>query len=720
MKILVIGGNGQLGSALMKVLKDDFDVYGTFIDGDRSNLVHLDITDENNVKKVLNDIKPDVVINTAALTNVDQCEEKKEIAKKINVDGNRNLNNWCIKNNSKLVFISSYYVFEGINSWYSEADKVLALNVYSKTKIDSEIITLKNSKNLVIRTSKIYSWGLDDRNFIARVINNLKENKEFITTNDQYNNPISAEDCAICIKKLIETNATGIYNVGGPDYYNNIELASVAADVFKLDKKLIIGKSTEEFNAAALRPKKCGLIIKKLYDKTRFRPKSVRQNLMEWNNMKTKEELEKEILDKVQEYHDVAHKNKTFFPGVTKLNYSGRVYDEKEMKAMTKSLLEFTLTYGKNAVQFEKEFAKFNDVKYAVLTNSGSSANLLAVSALCSYKIKNHLKPGDEVITPACTFPTTLNPIIQNNLVPVFLDVELGTYNMDLRNLEKAYSPKTKAVMVPHTLGNPNNMDKLTEFCKKHDLFLIEDCCDALDSTYDNKKMGTFGNVATVSFFPPHHMTMGEGGLVMMNNPMLNVVVKSIRDWGRACWCEPGKSNTCGKRFEYEIAGMKYDHKYIYDHIGYNLKPLDLQAAMGLEQLKKVPSFTKKRKENFKILYDFFKDYEKWFILPRAEEKADPSWFAFTLTVKDTAPFEKLELVKHLEDNMIETRPLFAGNILEHPGYKNANFEYRIVGEIKNSNKILKDTFFVGVYPGIDEKRMNFMINTFKEFLTRY
>lgn len=720
MKILVIGGNGQLGSALMQVLEIYHDVIGTKLIGEEKNLIQLDITEKNKVKQILDEISPDIVINTAALTHVDRCETEKELAEKINIKGNTNLAEWCFLNNKKLVFISSYYVFDGKNTWYSEEDKVNPLNVYSETKINSETITLKNPNNIIIRTSKIYSFGKDNRNFIARVIDDLKQKKEFITTNDQYNNPLSSHDCALCIKKLIDENASGIYNVGGPDYYNNVELASVAADVFKLDKKLIIGKSTEEFKADALRPKKCGLIVKKLFDKTGFTPKSVKENLIEWNNMKTKEELEIEILDKIQEYHDVVHKDKTFFPGVSKLNYAGRVFDAEEMKAMTKSLLDFTLTYGKYGIEFEKQFAKFNNKKYSVLTNSGSSANLLAVTSLCSYKIKNHLKPGDEVITPVCTFPTTLNPIIQNNLVPVFLDVELGTYNMDLTNLEKAYSPKTRAVMIPHTLGNPNNMDKIMKFVKKHDLFLIEDCCDALDSTYDNKKMGTFGQVATVSFFPAHHMTMGEGGLVMMDDPMLNITVKSIRDWGRACWCEPGKSDTCGRRFEHEIAGMKYDHKYIYDNIGYNLKPLDLQAAMGLVQLKKLPEFTKARKHNFNELYKFFEKYEKWFILPRAEEKAEPSWFAFPLTVKDNVPFSKLELVKYLEDNKIETRPLFAGNILEHPGYKNNDFKYRIVGEIKNSDKILKDTFFIGVYPGIDEKRMSFMKKVLNGFLEKW
>ena len=433
--------------------------------------------------------------------------------------------------------------------------------------------------------------------------------------------------------------------------------------------------------------------------------------------MKTKEELEQEILERIKEYYSLVHKNKEFIPGKTKLNYSGRCFDADEMTAMAKSLLEFTLTYGKYSLMFERELAKINGVRYGILTNSGSSANLLSVSSLRSYKLERPLKEGDEVITPLCTFPTTLNPIIQNNLVPVLVDVELGTYNLNPDLLEEAHSSKTRAVMIPHTLGNPNDMDKIMDFVKKHNLYLIEDCCDALDSTYDGKKMGSFGDMATFSFFPPHHITLGEGGAVITNNPLLKTIVTSIRDWGRACWCEPGKNNTCGRRFEYEVAGVKYDHKYMYDHIGYNLKALDLQAAMGLEQLKKLPSFTNKRKENFERLHSFFKPFEKWFILPKALPKADPSWFAFVLTVRDDAPFNKIELVKFLESRMIETRPLFGGNILEQPGYKNSNFERRVIGGTKISDKILKDTFFVGVAPIIDKQRMDYMISSFEEFL---
>ncbi len=436
--------------------------------------------------------------------------------------------------------------------------------------------------------------------------------------------------------------------------------------------------------------------------------------------MKTKEEMEKEILEKIEEYFDTVHKEQAFFPGISIVNYAGRVLGADEMKAAVRSILDFNLTYGSNAIEFEKEFAKYLGITYAVLTNSGSSANLVAVSSLCSYKLENNLKPGDEVITPLCTFPTTLNPIIQNNLTPVLLDVEIGSYNMDLSLLGRALSKKTRAVMVPHTLGNPNDMNILTEFVKKNRLFLVEDCCDALDSLYDGKKMGLFGDMATFSFFPAHHMTMGEGGCVITSSPVLKTIAKSIRDWGRACWCEPGKSNTCGQRFEYEISGIKYDHKYLYDHIGYNLKPIDVQPAIGRVQLKRLPDFTMRRKVNFSRLYDFFAKYDRFLILPRWLDNAEPSWFAFPLTVRDNSPFTKQEIVGYLEKNLIETRPLFSGNVLEHPGYKNAKFKYRLIGDTKNADKILRDTFFIGVYPGLSEQKKSFMLKVCEDFLKRY
>ncbi|MEK6974145.1 MAG: lipopolysaccharide biosynthesis protein RfbH [Nanoarchaeota archaeon] len=436
--------------------------------------------------------------------------------------------------------------------------------------------------------------------------------------------------------------------------------------------------------------------------------------------MDASEKLKNEIFERVKQYYELVHKERKFVPGETKLNYAGRIFDENEMIAATDAVLDFMLTVGKKDLEFGQEFSKLFNVRSTTLTNSGSSANLLAVSALKSPMLKeeDRLRPGDEVITPATTFPTTLNPIIQNNLIPVFLDAEIGTYNMGLKDLKKALSRKTKAIVIPHTLGNPNDMEVIMEFVEKNDLYLIEDCCDALDSRYDGKLCGTFGDLATFSFFPAHHITQGEAGAVITNNSLFQRIVNSLRDWGRDCWCEPGKSNTCKKRFDWKLGDLPhgYDHKYIFSNIGYNLKPLDIQPAIGLQQLKKLPKFTEARRKNFKILYKELSKYDE-FIMPRSVKKADPSWFAFPITV-NTDKFTRDEITNFLESYMIETRMLFCGNVTKQPAYKDV--KYRVVDTLNNTNRIMYDTFFVGVYPGIDKQRMDFMLGKFEEFIKKH
>jgi CDP-6-deoxy-D-xylo-4-hexulose-3-dehydrase len=424
-----------------------------------------------------------------------------------------------------------------------------------------------------------------------------------------------------------------------------------------------------------------------------------------------------EVLEKVREYYREEHMRRPFRPGKSKVHYAGRVYDEEEMASMADALLDFMLTYGPRGVEFEKEFAMYHKVRKAVLVNSGSSANLVAVSALCSPQLRNRLRPGDEVITPAVTFPTTLNPLLQNNLVPVFVDIDLGTYNINIEGMRNALSDKTRAVMLPHTLGNPNDMDTVMDFVQENELFLIEDACDALDSRYDGKLCGTFGDLGTFSFYPAHHITMGEGGAILTNSGQLARICRSLRDWGRSCYCTPGEINplgACGRRFEYKVGSIPYDHKYMYSNIGYNLKPLDLQAAMGLVQLKKLRRFTEARKRNFRVLYRELQKYEDSLILPESVPKADPSWFAFPITVRKNTAFRRDDIVRWLEKNNIETRLLFAGNITRQPAYRDA--KYRIQGTLENSDRVMRDTFFIGVYPGIDEEQMEYVINTLNAF----
>jgi len=432
---------------------------------------------------------------------------------------------------------------------------------------------------------------------------------------------------------------------------------------------------------------------------------------------KTEQEARKEILEMVKAYHDAYHNKHKEFKEGDRITYASRVYDSQEMVNLVDASLEFWLTAGRYFDEFEREFAKQFGTKFVSLVNSGSSANLLAFMTLTSPLLgERQVKRGDEVITVACGFPTTVTPMIQYGAIPVFVDVTIPQYNIDVNMLEEALSPKTKAVMIAHTLGNPFDLESVVEFCKKHNLWLIEDNCDALGSTYtikgEKKFTGTIGDIGTSSFYPPHHMTMGEGGAVYTSNPLLSRIMKSIRDWGRDCICHSGQDNLCGHRFDRQYGELPvgYDHKYVYSHFGYNLKPTDLQAAVGVAQLKKFPDFVQKRKENYKRLYEALKPVEDKLILPIPEKNSDPSWFGFLITCKEGV--DRSKLVSKLESNGIQTRMLFAGNLTKHPCFdqmREKNEGYRIVGELKNTDRIMNDTFWVGVYPGMTDAKIDFM-----------
>ncbi|ADG70236.1 lipopolysaccharide biosynthesis protein RfbH [Brachyspira murdochii] len=425
------------------------------------------------------------------------------------------------------------------------------------------------------------------------------------------------------------------------------------------------------------------------------------------------------LLEMVREYARKEYAPKEFVKGLSSVPVSGRVFDEDDVAALVDSALDFHLTTYRYNDEFEKGLKEFFGLKYALTCNSGSSANLIAVTSLTSHLLKDRaLKAVDEVITVAAGFPTTVNPILQNNLVPVFVDVELKTYNVNVEELEKAKSDKTKAVILAHTLGNPFNIQKVREFCDKYNLWLIEDCCDALGSTYNNKKVGTFGDIATLSFYPAHHITMGEGGAVLTDNPILKKAMESIRDWGRDCWCSPGCDDTCRQRFSQKIGDLPegYDHKYTYSHLGYNLKITDMQAACGVAQLRKINEFIEKRKENFKKIKNKLEKFSKYLILPKEQENSDPSWFGFLISVKEEAPFTRNDIVKYLNDNKIGTRLLFAGNIIKQPYMIGRN--YRIVGELTNSDFIMNNTFWIGVYPGIDDSMIDYVELIIGEFIS--
>lgn len=397
-------------------------------------------------------------------------------------------------------------------------------------------------------------------------------------------------------------------------------------------------------------------------------------------------------------------------PGQDYIPVTGKILDEDDLVNLVDSSLDMWLTAGRFATEFEKSFAQSFGTKFALLVNSGSSANLVAFTALTSPRLGDRqIKRGDEVITVAAGFPTTVNPIIQNGCVPVFVDVLLGTYDIDISKLESALSPKTKAVMIAHTLGNAFDVKAVKEFCDRHKLWLVEDCCDALGATVDGKPIGTYGDIATVSFYPAHHITMGEGGAVCTSNAQLKLAAESIRDWGRDCWCPPGKDNTCKKRYDWQLGDLPegYDHKYIYSHIGYNLKVSDMQAAVGVSQLKKLPGFIERRRENFNYLLSKMADLEGDLILPKSLKGSNPSWFGFALTVQPSSGITRNALVKRLESEKIGTRLLFGGHLLKQPAYK--GIEHRVVGDLKNTERIMHDTFWVGVWPGLEKLHLDYI-----------
>jgi len=430
------------------------------------------------------------------------------------------------------------------------------------------------------------------------------------------------------------------------------------------------------------------------------------------------QKIKKKILALVEEYYDIAHKKEPFKDG-DPVPVSGRVYDSTDMKYLVESSLDFWLTAGKYATKFEKDFAKFFGLKKALLTNSGSSANLLALSALTSPKLKKRqVLPGDEVITVAAGFPTTVNPIIQNQLVPVFIDVEYPGLEVSIDKLKKAITKKTKVIMIAHALGNPFDAESIAKIAKENNIWFIEDNCDSLGSKINGKLTGTFGDISTVSFYPAHHITMGEGGCVLTNSAKLGKIIESFRDWGRDCWCPPGEDNTCGKRFNWKLGQLPkgYDHKYTYSHVGYNLKVTDMQAAVGCSQLKKLNEFIEKRKNNYKKLYHKLSEFNDYLILPEKNDNTEPSWFGFPIAVREKG-VERDDLVQYLNAHKIGTRLLFAGNLLKQPAYE--NIEHRVVGDLKNSDKVMKYIFWIGVYPGINDERIEYIYKTFKKYFNK-
>ena len=432
-------------------------------------------------------------------------------------------------------------------------------------------------------------------------------------------------------------------------------------------------------------------------------------------------ELRKQIKALTAEYYQVRFAKKEFIPGKTKVNYAGRVFDEEEIQNAVDASLDFWLTEGRFSEDFSSKISEFLGVEHVLLTNSGSSANLLAFSTLTSEKLGDRrLKPGDEVIAVAAGFPSTVTPIIQNGLVPVFVDLSIPTYNIDIEMLKKAITPKVKCIFLAHTLGNPFNIDAIMELAKEHNLWVIEDNCDAFGSDYKGKKTGTYGHLSTISFYPAHHITTGEGGAICTNDPQLARIVRAFRDWGRDCYCAGGDNNTCGKRFSQLFGTLPFgfDHKYVYSEIGYNLKMTDIQAAIGSAQIDKLPEFCENRKAHFKEWKRIFNKYPQYFITPEPTEGADPAWFAFIVTLKENCPFKRDDLIKYFNQNLIETRNLFAGNMTKQPAYIGKN--WRIADHLNQTDYIMNNTFFLGTYPGLTDEMFKYVEEKLDEFVKQY
>jgi CDP-6-deoxy-D-xylo-4-hexulose-3-dehydrase len=433
------------------------------------------------------------------------------------------------------------------------------------------------------------------------------------------------------------------------------------------------------------------------------------------------QEIREKIIELTKEYYKEKFANNQFTSGKSKVNYAGRVFDEQELVNLVDSALDFWLTEGRFSEQFAEKISEFLGVTNVILVNSGSSANLAAFSALTSLKLGDRrLKPGDEVISVSAGFPATVTPIIQNNCIPVFVDVDIPTYNIDIEMMKKAVSEKTKCIFIAHTLGNPFNIDAVLQLAKEHNLWVIEDNCDAFGSKYNGKFTGTFGHISTISFYPAHHITTGEGGAVVTNDEQLAKIIRSFRDWGRDCYCVGGENNTCGKRFSQQFGMLPsgYDHKFVYSEIGYNLKMTDMQAAIGSAQIEKLPEFCSKRKENFKRYNQIFGKYSQYFILPKATANSDPAWFSYIVTVKEDAPFKRDALTKYLNENLIETRNLFAGNMVRQPAFIDKNI--RIADHLDNSDYIMNNTFFLGTFPGNTPEKLDYIQNVVDKFMSGY
>jgi CDP-6-deoxy-D-xylo-4-hexulose-3-dehydrase len=707
---------------------------GTYHSQPRPGLRPLDLTDAAGVRRCIAEVAPSVIYlahNTAG--GVDWCEAHPELASDALAGGTARVLEAATPLGSRVVLYSTDYIFDGTAGPYGEDAPPSPINVYGRAKRAAEaLVEAYPHPHLILRTTAVISWERGSRNYAMTVWDVLSSGRRLRAPNDQWCNPTLAEFLAEASLRLVQSGAEGTFNVSGRTRVTRAELAVALARTMALDPALVDAVPTSDLRQGAARPLAGGFDTRKVTEALGTEPFDLAATLQrlrrQWRadtyvaagprpSGTEAETLKADILDKVRRYHAVAHTKPAFVPGKSRVGYAGRVFGPEELVNLVDSSLDFWLTMGPYGELFETRMKRFFGARDFALVNSGSTANLTAVMALMSRQLERPLVAGDEVITPAVTFPTTLAPLVHGGLVPVFVDCELDTYNVDPALIERALSPRTRAIMVPHTLGCPCDLDVLCDVAQRHGLFLVEDCCDALGSTFRGRLVGTFGDLATLSFFPAHHITMGEGGGVVVNRARLAPIVKSVRDWGRDCWCAPGESNTCGKRFGWQLGELPcgYDHKYTYSNLGYNFKPTDMQAAIGVAQMDRLPSFIEARKANFRRLHEGLQQYGDRLILPRLDPRADPSWFALPMTVQGGV--SRRDLVHWLESANIETRELFGGNILRQPGY--LGIPMRVAGSLERSDRIMNDTLFIGVYPGLTEEMISYILETFAAFFAR-
>jgi CDP-6-deoxy-D-xylo-4-hexulose-3-dehydrase len=691
--------------------------------------IRIDPADETAVRACLKDVRPDVVfVNATVPSGLEPCGEGTTDAHQAARNVIRTAVTCVREYPATIICFSTDHVFDRRSGPYGEDDVPSPTCGCGRSALEAEALVQTLPDHLILRTADVFGWDRSSDNLAMLVSRELTAGVRLRVPDDHWITPTAVEYLAEVSVRLLQGTVRGRVNVAGADVVTIADLAAAIARSMALDSRLV--ERTHTLNGEEpTAPSRSGLRTDRLSTILGTQPQDLAESLKRlrrhWRADTHVEhgpaglgaeatELKANILARIEPFFQAAHGRQAFVPFQTRIPYAGRVFGSEEIVNLVDSSLDFWLTMGPYADRFEQRLKEWFGARDALFVTSGSAANLNATMTLLSPQLERPLRPGDEILTPAVTFPTTLAPIVHSGLVPVFIDCEIGTYNMDPHQLEEAVSDSTRAIMVPHTLGNPNDMDILMDVARRHELYVIEDSCDAFGSTFRGRPVGTFGDLATLSFFPAHHITVGEGGAVIVNSPGLARIARSVRDWGRDCWCAPGESNTCGKRFGWQCGELPegYDHKFIYSNVGYNLKPTDMQAAIGVAQMDRLPQFIERRKHNFRVLYDGLAQFDDALILPTLDPRSDPAWFGFPITVH--GGFERRDLVQWLEAANIETRGIFGGNILRQPGY--ANIRSRVFRTLHESDRVMRDTFFIGVYPGLDDEMLEFVLSRFEAF----